>query len=251
MEQRLKGKTALVTGGGRGFGRSAVLRMAREGADGAGAYRSGRESAEDVVAAVKELGGRSFAIQADVAHEDEIRAAVRAAAEQFGRLDILVNNAGIRHIAPFHEQDPEAWRDTLGVNVWGPMVGTHEAIPIMIEQGGGSIVSIASQMAHVGWANFAVYAATKAYLLEWTRCVAVEVGQYNIRANAVCPGSIVTDMNRANTPPEKAAEMASRVPLRRLGDPDDIGAAVAYLASDDATFVTGQCVDVNGGLVTV
>jgi NAD(P)-dependent dehydrogenase (short-subunit alcohol dehydrogenase family) len=138
----------------------------------------------------------------------------------------------------------------IDVNMWGPMSTIHEALPGMIERGSGRIVNLSSQLAHVGWEDFAVYAATKAFLLALTKSIAKEVGRYGITVNAVCPGSIVTDMNRTSDPEGRARRAATEIPLRRMGDPADVAAAVAYLASPDGGFVTGQCIDVNGGLVT-
>lgn len=249
--RRLEGLTALITGGSRGFGRATALRFADEGADVAICYRGAANAAADVVDQIESKGQRAFSYQADVARPEDARTLVARAIADLGSLDVMVNNAGIRHIAPFAEQDPEEWGDMLSTNIWGTMIPMQAALKSMIERGeGGKVINLSSQMAHVGWENFAVYAATKAYILTLTRSVAKEVGQYGITVNSVCPGPIITDMNRANTPPEREAQISAAVPLRRMGDPEDVAAAVAYLASDDGKFVTGQCVDVNGGLVT-
>jgi 3-oxoacyl-[acyl-carrier protein] reductase len=249
--RRLEGRVALITGGSRGFGRATALRFAAEGADVAICYRAAREAAEEVVRRVEAEGRRALAIKADVADAEAARAFVRRALRELGRIDVLVNNAGIRHISPFAEQDPAAWREIVDTNVWGVLVPTHEALPAMLERGGGRIINVSSQQAHVGWENFAVYAGTKGFILAFTKSLAREVGPRGITVNAVCPGPIVTDMNRANTPPERERAIAASVPLRRMGDPEDVAAAAAFLASSDGAFITGQCIDVNGGRVMV
>lgn len=246
---RLVGQVALVTGGSRGFGEATVLRLAREGADVALCYRGAQQSADEVADAVRQLGRRALAVRADVRDPEQAADLVRRTLGEFGSLDVLVNNAGIRDIAAFAEQDPAAWDDMIGVNVRGALHTARAALAHMTARGSGRIVNLSSQMAHAGGENFAVYAGTKAFLVAWTKSLAREVGRFGVTVNAVCPGSIVTDMNSRTYTPERQKAVAAGLPLRRMGAPDDVAAAVAFLASPDGQFVTGQCVDVNGGSV--
>src|SRR5690348_16337837 len=135
----------------------------------------------------------------------------------------------------------------IDVNIYGTLMLTRALLPAMIKRGSGRIINLLSQLGHVGSDKFAVYSGTKGFILAFTRSLAREVGQYGITVNAICPGGIVTDMNRAIYPPERHRTRAAELPVRRMGDPDDIAAAALYLASEDARFMTGQCLDVNGG----
>lgn len=246
---RLEGRTALVTGASRGFGEAIALRLAHEGADVIVGYRGAEAEARAVAAAIEALGRRALALRADVTDPAQARGMIDAAVDRLGAIDVLVNNAGIRHIAPFADQDAPAWEEMLAVNVHGALHTTHAVLPHMIERGAGRIVNVSSQMAHSGGENFAVYAGTKGFLLAWTKSLAREVGRFGVTVNAVCPGSIVTDMNRGTYTPQRQAEVAASLPLRRMGDPEDVAAAVAYLAAQDGGFLAGQCIDVNGGSV--
>jgi NAD(P)-dependent dehydrogenase (short-subunit alcohol dehydrogenase family) len=171
---------------------------------------------------------------------------------RFGRVDILVNNAGILHGgASLVTQDPATWTAMIDVNVYGTLTMTRALLPSMIEQGSGRIINLSSHFGHLGAENFAVYSATKGFVLLFTRSLAREVGRYGITVNAICPGTILTDMTSPFYPPERQRARAAELPLRRLGDPNDIAGAALYLASDDGRHVTGQCLDVNGGSVMV
>ena len=243
-------RVALVTGGSRGLGRAIALRLAQAGADVVIAYRAAESEATSVVEQIERVGRRALAVRADVASDNETAALVQRALDAFGRVDILVNNAGIMQAgAPFATQDPATWTAMINVNVYGTLTMTRAMLPSMIERGSGRIISMSSHFGHLGAENFAVYSATKGFVLLFTRSLAREVGQYGITVNAICPGTILTDMNRAFYPPERQRARASELPLRRLGDPDDITGAALYLASDDSRYMTGQCLDVNGGSV--
>jgi 3-oxoacyl-[acyl-carrier protein] reductase len=244
---RLAGRVALVTGASRGFGRATALLLAREGADVVVNYRTAEAQAATLAEEVRALGRRAAVVQADVSVAEQASALARRAREAFGRVDVLVNNAGVLEIRPFAEQDAAGWRSMIDVNVTGLLAVTHALLPAMIEQRSGRIVSLASQLGHVGGEDFAVYSGTKGFVLAFTKSLAREVGPYDITVNAVCPGSIVTDMNRGIYPPERQVARARELPLRRLGDPMDVAEAVLFLAADSGRFVTGQCVDVNGG----
>lgn len=248
---RLDGKIALITGASRGFGRATALRFAQEGADLVVNYRSGKAETDALLKEVEGLGRRIVAVQADVSVPDQVQVLAQEALAAFGRIDVLVNNAGIMDVRPFAEQDPAAWQAMLGVNVMGTLLVTRAILPGMMERKSGVIVNLASQLGHAGGENFAVYSGTKGFILAYTKSLAREVGPHGIRVNSVCPGSIVTDMNRGIFPPERQAQRARELPLRRMGDPSDIAAAVLYAASDESRFMTGQCIDINGGATMV
>lgn len=244
-------RVALITGGSRGFGRATALCFAQEGADVVIAYRAAQAEAASVVEQIERAGRRAVAVRADVARERDTAALAERALGAFGHVDILVNNAGILEVAPFAAQDPAAWRAMIDVNVYGTLTLTRALLPSMIARGAGRIINLSSQLGHIGAKNFAVYSGTKGFVLAFTRSLAREVGQFGITVNAICPGSIVTDMNRSFYPPDRQRTRAAELPLRRMGDPDDIARAALYLASDDGRFMTGQCLDVNGGSVMV
>ena len=244
---RLAGRVALVTGASRGFGRATAILLAREGADVVINYRLAAQQADSVAEEVRSLGRRALAAQADVADPEQARSLACQALEAFGHVDVLVNNAGIMDVRPFVEQDLATWRATVDTNLFGLLTVTHAMLPSMIERQHGRIVCLASQLAHVGGENFAVYAGTKGFVLAFARSLAREVGRHGITVNAVCPGSIVTDMNRALYPPERQWQRATELPLRHMGEPSDVAEAVLFLAADSGRFITGQCVDVNGG----
>lgn len=243
-------RVALVTGGSRGLGRAIALRFAQAGADVVIAYRTAESEAASVVEQIERVGRRALAVRADVASDNETTALAQRALDAFGRVDILVNNAGIMHAgAPFATQDRATWTPMINVNVYGTLTMTRAMLPSMIERGSGRIINMSSHFGHLGAENFAVHSATKGFVLVFTRSLAKEVGQYGITVNAICPGTILTDMNRAFYPPDRQRARAAELPLRRLGDPDDIIGAALYLASDDSRYMTGQCLDVNGGSV--
>jgi 3-oxoacyl-[acyl-carrier protein] reductase len=199
MTGALDGQVACITGASRGFGRATALLLAREGADLVLNYRQARTEAETVVDEVKRLGRSAVLVEADVGDPAQAAAIATSATQAFGRVDVLVNNAGIMDVRPFADQDEPDWRAMIDVNVWGPLVLTHAVLPTMIRQGSGRIVCLSSQLGHVGGENFAVYSGTKGFLLAFVKSLAREVGQFGITVNAVCPGSIVTDMNRGIT----------------------------------------------------
>lgn len=248
---RLADRVAVITGASRGFGRATALGFAREGADVVVDYRTAEADAASVVEQIERMGRRAIAVRADVARGEETAALADRAMQAFGRVDILVNNAGIMDVAPFAAQDPATWTAMIDVNIYGTLTLTRALLPAMIKRGWGRVINLSSQLGHVGSDKFAVYSGTKGFILAFTRSLAREVGQYGITVNAVCPGGIVTDMNRAIYPPERQRTRAAELPVRRMGDPDDIAMAALYLASDDARFMTGQCLDVNGGSVMV
>ncbi|HLJ60659.1 MAG TPA: 3-oxoacyl-ACP reductase family protein [bacterium] len=248
---RLAGKVAVVTGGSRGFGRATAILFGQEGADLVIAYRAAERDAVAVATDVERGGRRALVVRADIARAADTASIAEQALRAFGHVDILVNNAGIMDVSAFATQDPATWTQMIDVNVYGMLTLTRALLPAMTARKTGRIINLSSQLGHAGGENFAVYSGTKGFVLAYTKSLAREVGPHGITVNAICPGGIVTDMNRHIYPPERQRARAAELPLRRLGDPDDIARAAVYLASDDGRFVTGQCLDVNGGSIMV
>jgi 2-hydroxycyclohexanecarboxyl-CoA dehydrogenase len=241
---RLEGRIALVTGGASGIGAATARRLAAEGA---------RVWVADIdltgaLSVASEIDGT--AVEMDVADE----ASVRAAVGETGDVDVLVNNAGTDRFAFFVNTDPELWDFVLGVNLRGTIAVTHAVLGGMQQRGRGAIVNVASEAGRVGSQGSAVYSAAKAGVIGFTRAVARESSRYGVRVNAVAPGPIDTPL--LNAAPEEYGEIGERLKqgmiaatsMRRIGQPEEVAAAIAFLASDDASFVTGQTINVSGGL---
>jgi NAD(P)-dependent dehydrogenase (short-subunit alcohol dehydrogenase family) len=247
---RLEGQTAIVTGGNRGIGRAIVERFAADGADVMVVGRNA-ETIAATVAAVEAAGGSAFGHAADVASSDDLRGIVAAATGRWERIDVLVNNAGIGLEAPFLEIPEEDWDRVLATNLRAPFLLSQLVGREMAKAGRGAIVHIASIDASGGDGPYASYNASKAALLGLNRTMALELGPLGIRVNCVSPGFTHTDMTEEAVPPELMDYLLhrfERVPLRRLVRPDEIAAACAYLASDDASAVTGIDLTVDCGL---
>ena len=249
-ETRLPRRAALVTGSSRGIGRAVAEELARAGFDvcvncsGEKGLAAARDLADRLAA---ECGVRAVAHAANVADAAEAQALVDAACEAFGRLDVLVNNAGITRdglLARMREEDFDA---VVGVNLKGTFNCCHAAVPRMMKQRFGRIVNMSSVVGVAGNAGQANYAASKAGVIGLTKSIAREVASRNITANAVAPGFIETDMTAALTDKQREA-MAGRIAARRLGSPEDVAALVRFLASDEAGYVTGQVICVDGGM---
>ncbi len=249
---RLAGKVALITGAGRGFGRAIALAFAREGARVTANYLVSQAGAEEVVAEAERLGGEAIALRGDVAREDDVQALIAGTLDRFGRLDILVNNAGIMVRGPLLRMPDDQGRRMFDVNVMGTLLCSRHALPPMIEQKGGRIINLSSQLAQraVGGGGFAAYAATKGAIESLTRALAAEVGAHGITVNAIAPGGIETDMNREVMTDEYRARRLAELPLRRFGRVDDVAYCAVILASDDAGYLTGQILHPSGGWVT-
>jgi 2-hydroxycyclohexanecarboxyl-CoA dehydrogenase len=245
---RLEGKVALVTGGASGIGAATARRLAAEGA-------------RVAIADLDQEGGRGVAaeidgvaVAMDVSDVASVQAGVAAAVEALGPVDVLVNNAGTDRFAFFVNTDPELWDVVLGVNLRGTIAVTHAVLPSMQERGGGAIVNVASEAGRVGSQGSAVYSAAKAGVIGFTRTIARESARFKVRVNAVAPGPIDTPL--LNAAAEVHGELGERLrqamidstALRRIGRPEEVAATIAYLASDDASYVTGQTVNVSGGL---
>jgi 3-oxoacyl-[acyl-carrier protein] reductase len=242
----LTGKVALVTGGARGIGAAIVGRLARDGADVAFSYAASRERSERLVAEVEALGRRALAVQADQAVATEVTALVRHVHAHFGRLDILVNSAGVFVTGSVEDAgaDLAAFDRQLDINVKGVATAVRAAVPLMAD--GGRIVSIGTTGAvHIPFAGAADYVATKAAVAAYTRGWSRDLGARGITVNVVQPGAIDTDMNPADGP--FAETLKGLAALGRYGRPEDIAAAVAFLASPDANYITGATLNVDGG----
>lgn len=245
----LKDKVVLITGGSRGIGAAVAVEMARQGADVAINSHSGGEAAAEVIAAVEAHGRRCISVEGDVALPETAAAFVNAAVEAFGKVDVFVSNAGICPFHAFLDMPAETLKRTMEVNLHGAYFMTQAAANQMVRQGnGGAIVAISSISALVGGEFQTHYTPTKAGVHSLMQSCAIALGKHGIRCNSVLPGTILTDINKDDlADPAKREYMEGRIPLGRLGQPEDIGGAVAFLASNMAAYVTGAALLVDGG----
>lgn len=246
----LKGKKALITGASRGIGRGIALALAKQGADVAINYRSNKDEAEKVVMEIKKIGRNAFAAQADVSSVDDVIRMFGEIKKKWGKLDILVNNAGIAYYSTFEAMTEEEWDKTLDVNLKGQFLCAREAVKLMKDKGGKiiNISSIASGGAGIGGVRIAHYIASKGGVAALTEALAVELAPYKINVNAIGPGFIDTDMTKELIGDPKARQgLLARIPWGRFGKPADIGAVAAFLASDEADYITGALIFVDGG----
>ncbi len=240
-------KSALVTGASRGIGRSIVLQLAEEGFNVAVNYAGSKEKAEAVVEEIKAKGVDSFAIQANVADADEVKAMIKEVVSQFGSLDVLVNNAGITRDNLLMRMKEQEWDDVIDTNLKGVFNCIQKATPQMLRQRSGAIINLSSVVGAVGNPGQANYVATKAGVIGLTKSAARELASRGITVNAVAPGFIVSDMTDALSD-ELKEQMLTQIPLARFGQDTDIANTVAFLASDKAKYITGQTIHVNGGM---
>ncbi len=250
MNLDLTGKTAIVTGagrGGRGIGGAIAVALAQAGADVVITARTNIADAEAVADAVNALGRKGYAVTCDVASAESVEEMMRKSQELLGRVDILVNNAGVTKDTLLLRMDEAAWDLVLDTNLKGTFLCTRAAAKIMLKQKSGRIINITSVMGLIGNPGQANYSASKAGIIGFTRTVARELGSRGITVNAVAPGFIETQMTDA-MPESSRDDILKKVPLARLGTPEDVGAAVTFLASDAASYITGQVLTVDGGM---
>lgn len=252
---QLDGKIALITGAGSGIGREIALLFARQGAHAVVADRDA-VAAEAVVAEIAAVGGTASSHLLDVADEAQVQAGFTALAEQHGRLDILVNNAGISHVGNILETSAGDWDRVMGVNARGVFLCTRQGLRQMLAQQpqGGSIINIASVAGMIAVDRRFPYSASKGAVISITRSVAIDFATSGVRVNAICPGTVHTPFvegylarNFPDTADEVRQQLHARQPIGRMGRPDEIASAALYLASDEAAFVTGSCLVIDGG----
>ena len=244
----LTGKAALVTGGSRGIGKAIALRLARQGADVAFSYRGNADAAKATAAEIESIGTKAVAIQGDVKDPGSAEAVVKSALEAFGKVDILVNNAGITRDDLIMRMTEEAWRDVLETNLFGAFWMTKAVTRPMLKARSGRIVNITSVSGQAGQMGQANYSSAKAGLIGLTKATARELASRGITVNAVAPGFVLTELTK-NLPEALQNEINARTPLGRFGTVEEVADAVAFLASDEAAYITGQVLAVDGGLV--
>jgi 3-oxoacyl-[acyl-carrier protein] reductase len=243
----LSGRVAFVTGASQGIGRTCALRLAKDGATVAVAARN-KEKLDELVAEITAAGGKAAAFALDVADEEQVKPTVKAVIAQFGKIDILVNNAGITRDQLVMRMKRTDWDAVLQTNLTSAYLCIQQVIPSMLKQRWGRIINITSVFGQMGQAGQANYSASKAGLIGLTMAIAREVGSRNITCNAVAPGFIETAMT-AVLSDEFKQNAVKQIPLGRVGTSDDVASAVAFLASDEASYITGHTLSVNGGML--
>ena len=253
----LAGQKALVTGGSSGIGRAVALALGGAGADVVVNYRSGADEAQEVVSAIRDKGSNAIALQADVSKEDQVQAMFARMFEAFGTIDILVANAGLQKDAPFEQMTLQDWNTVLDVNLTGQFLCAREAVKEFKRRGvrkevscaAGKIICMSSVHDVIPWAGHVNYAASKGGVMLMMKSIAQEVAPYRIRVNGISPGAIRTPINRqAWETPEAYAELLRLIPYKRIGEPEDIARAAVWLASDEADYLTGTSLYVDGGM---
>ena len=247
----LEGKVALVTGGSRGIGRASALMLAQAGADVAVNYQRKSGAAEQVVRSIEQLGRRAVAIEADVSREEAVAHLVEETVSELGGLDILVANAGVWKRADLVEMSEAQWDETLNINLKGVFLAAKHAARFMTGKRSGRIILISSTAGQRGEAFYSHYAASKGGVISFTKSLSSELAPQGILVNCVAPGWVETDMTTEALAATGRDEIFNVIPLGRVGRPEEIAGAVLYLASDLATFITGEILNVNGGAVLV
>ena len=253
----LQGQKAIVTGANSGIGRAVAVALGAAGADVVVNYRDGEDSAMEVVRTIAQSGSRALAQRADISREAEVMELFRRAIEHFGTVDILVNNAGLQRDAAFEDLTLEQWNTVIGVNLTGQFLCAREAVREFKRRGvvesvskaAGKIICISSVHEVIPWAGHVNYAASKGGVMLMMKSLAQEVAPYRIRVNSISPGAIRTPINTAAwSTPEAYAALMRLVPYKRIGEPEDIGKAAIFLASDESDYITGTSMYVDGGM---
>jgi 2-hydroxycyclohexanecarboxyl-CoA dehydrogenase len=250
----LQGMNAVVTGGAQGIGRAIALRLARDGAN-IGILDLQKETAEKTAGEIRGLGVEAIAIQCDATDYAQVEESVARVHKEYGSIDILINNAGIDMAGQFVDTEPSQWDKILNVNYRSFLIASHICIPYMIENKRGNIVSMGSDAGRIGAAGEVLYCGTKAAIMASSKALARELARYNIRVNAVSPGPVHTDLWDKLHPGEKGQKVTEAVtkviPMRRLGTPEDVADVVAFFVSEDARYLTGQVLSIDGGLTMI
>jgi glucose 1-dehydrogenase len=257
VRKTLTGQKALVTGASSGIGRGVALALGRAGADVVVNYASKPEPAEEVAAEIRHEGGNAYAHRADVSQEDQVQAMFARMFETFGTIDILVNNAGLQKDARFEEMTLKDWNTVIGINLTGQFLCAREAIKEFKRRGvrpevscaAGKIICMSSVHDVIPWAGHVNYAASKGGVMLMMKSIAQEVAPHRIRVNSISPGAIRTPINRpAWETPEAYAQLLKLIPYKRIGEPEDVARAAVWLASDEADYITGTSLYVDGGM---
>lgn len=254
---RLKGQTAIITGASSGIGQNIAIAMAREGANVCVNYSSSQEGAEDTKKEIESLGGSAFTIQADVSSREDVSNMFRKTIDTYGTVDILVSNAGIQKDAPFLEMSLEDWQKVLDINLTGQFLCAQEAAKEFIKRGiveersqaAGKIICMSSVHDIIPWAGHINYTTAKGGILMLMKTMAQELASHKIRVNALSPGAIKTRINESEWKNEESRQkMLELIPYQRIGEPEDIGKAAVWLASDESDYVHGQTIYIDGGM---
>jgi glucose 1-dehydrogenase len=250
-EQRLSGKVAIVTGAATGIGKATAIRLAKEGAHVVVNYVTQPDKAQEVIATIERNGGRAVALQGDVSKENDVAALVDQTVRQLGRIDIMVNNAGVEKELPFLETPLHEWDHVIAVDLTGPWLCSQHAARQMVKQGGGGrIVNISSVHEDLPMPTNAPYCAAKGGLRMLMRTICLELAPHKITVNNIAPGAIDTPLDKqTKEDPKKHKQLLSEIPLDRMGQPDEIAGLCAFLASDEAAYVTGSTYFMDGGMI--
>lgn len=243
----LKGKVSLVTGASRGIGRAIALALGAAGSDVAVSYQHSEDSAEEVVAELRRLGVRAEGAAADISDEEACNIMVQKVLQDFGAVDILVNNAGVNRDRSFLKMTRAMWDEVLGVNLNGPFNVTHAVLPRMIEKGWGRIINITSMVGETGGFGQANYAVTKGGMIAFSMTLARELARKGITVNALSPGYTATDLT-IDLPEQALDQLTGLIPVGRLATPEEIAAGAVFLASPQASYITGHVLSINGGM---
>jgi 3-oxoacyl-[acyl-carrier protein] reductase len=245
---KLMGKNAVVTGGGRGVGKAICLAFAQEGANVVVNYAGNRQAADEVVAAIEKMGRKAVAVQGNVAQKEEAQKIIDACVENFGSIHILVNNAGISKPAMLHKLSVETWDEVVNVQMRGPWLCIQAAAKYFMEQKYGRIINVTSVAGVAGTVGQINYASAKGGVISLTKSAARELARYNVTANVISLGIVTTDMTQTISTDEKLKEIYTRrILLGKYADPEDVSPAFVFFASDDARYITGQLLCVDGG----